>query len=165
MAPRIQIPDPHHNVMDPQHCLNGSPCRRRQPVLKVREYLRHEACFSTSSRVHIVYRTDRSPTTSGQRKNPTHPPQGEELLEATSRQRVGRSPTIILTPSFPSFAPYAPQWLTAIGICPFSLIPDYSLYVMSVLILYPWLVSHCQFVKLHRCFIFYGTRRVSGFTI
>jgi hypothetical protein len=137
MAPRIQIPDPHHNVMDPQHCLNGSPCRRRQPVLKVREYLRHEACFSTSSRVHIVYRTDRSPTTSGQRKNPTHPPQGEELLEATSRQRVGRSPTIILTPSFPSFAPYAPQWLTAIGICPFSLIPDYSLYVMSVLILYP----------------------------
>jgi hypothetical protein len=76
-------------------------------------------------------------TTSGQRKNPTHPPHGAELLEATSRQRGGRSPTVVFTPSFPSFAPYAPQWLTAIGICPFSLIPDYSLYAMSVLILYP----------------------------
>ncbi len=157
MDPRIQIPDPHRNVMDPQHCLYGSPRRRRPPVLQVRKYLTHEACLSTSSRVHVGYGPFTF-TTSGQRKNPTHspekshpptgkipsthrknpthPPHGEELLETTFRQRGGRSPNIVLTPSFPSFAPYAPQWLIAIGICPFFLIPDNSLYVTSVL-LYP----------------------------
>ena len=92
MDPRIQIPDPYHNVMDPQHCLNGSPCNRRQPVLKVREYLRHEACFSTSSRVHIVYRTDRSPTTSGQRKiPPTHPPTHPPTKLIPPTHLLGRS--------------------------------------------------------------------------
>jgi hypothetical protein len=125
----VSVSDLYIPTVDLPMEVRTTPCflwRHRQLVLQVMEYLTHAACLSTSARVHFVYRPftyhKRLSCSVGQRKKKT-----EGVAESNIQTRGGLSTTTVFTPPFSLFAPYAPQWLTAIGVCPFSLVPDYLL--------------------------------------
>ena len=85
--------------------------------------------------------TDPSPTTGVclalmvyREKSKSHPPTARGGVAKSNIQTgvgVVRLPSSLLP--FLS-APFTPHWLIAIGVCPFSLVPDYLLYVLSVIV-------------------------------
>ncbi len=111
--------------------------RRRQPVLQVIEY----TCglFINRCEVTLCVQTFHLQQVSvlhwWSTGKKSHPP--------TARGGVAQSniQTSSLHSSLFLFAPYAPQWLVAIGVCPFSLVPTYLLYVLPVIVRWTCLVK------------------------